>query len=187
MTLRDLLHKNRSAIVGRWQAYALAAYAPEAAKFFGKRRDRFANPVGHALRAGTEGIFARLLDGMDAEDVCGHLDQIVKMRAIQELSPSQAISFVFSLKSAIRDEIGRELLEPRLASELAEVDAQIDQVALFAFDIYTRCREKVVDLRINEIKRSAAAAMQRLGEGRDPVVEPSGPAEGGGHGRGGGQ
>ena len=44
----------------------------------------------------------------------------------------------------------------------------VDQIALFAFDIYTRCREKVAELRINEIKRGVSAVMARLGVDADP-------------------
>jgi hypothetical protein len=163
MTLRELLRKNRSAIVKSWREYALSDYKDDATRFFRSERDRFANPVGHAIRSGTDAIFDGILDDMSAEQVCAHLDDIIKARAIQDLSPSQAVSFVFGLKWAIRREIGGEVAEPGMAAELAQIDAQIDQIALFAFDIYTRCREKVAELRINEVKRSVAGVMERLG------------------------
>lgn len=163
MTIRELLRKNRSAIVERWQEYALADYQGDATAFFRSQRDRFANPVGHSLRSGTDALFNGLLDGMTAQEACAHLDGIIKARAIQDLSPSQAVSFVFGLKRAIRAEIGGEISGPLMAAELTEIDAQIDQIALFAFDIYTKCREKVAELRINEVKRNVAAVMERLG------------------------
>lgn len=162
------MQEKQSAIVGRWREYALAAYADEASAFLRNERNRFANPVGHVLRSGTEGIYKSLLSGMDAEEICGHLDAIIKVRAIQDLSPSQAVSFVFALKRAIREELGGEVARPDMAAELAGIDAQIDQIALFAFDIYTRCREKVSELRINEVKRSVAAVMEKLGVDADP-------------------
>ena len=176
MTLRDLLLKNRSAIVGRWQEYALAVYASDATAFFSRENNRFANPVGQALRAGTEAIFDSLLDEADPNEICSHLEQIVKMRAIQDLSPSEALEFVFELKRAIRQEVGAGISGVRMTAELAEMDARIDQVALFGFDIYTKCRDKVSELRINEIKRSVAAVMKRLGvEDADQPPEPTVP------------
>ena len=163
MTLRDLLLKNRSAIVGRWQRHALAVYASDASAFFSGEKDRFANPVGHGLRAGTEAIFDGLLNGAAPNEICAHLEEIVRVRAIQELAPSEALNFLFALKRAVRQEIGEEIAAKRLTAELTEMDAQIDQVALYGFDIYTKCRDKVSELRIKEIKRSVAAVMKRLG------------------------
>jgi hypothetical protein len=171
MTLRELLRKNRSAIIESWRDYALSDYQADATVFFRSQKDRFANPVGHALRSGTEAIFDGLLDEMSAEQVCACLDDIIKARAIQDLSPSQAVSFVFDLKRAIRKEIGGEIADPRTAAELAQIDAQIDQIALFAFDVYTRCREKVAELRINEVKRNVAGVMERLGVKMDPPAD----------------
>ena len=50
----------------------------------------------------------------------------------------------------------------RFSSEdigLADPDAL--QIALAAFDIYTRCREQVCQLRVNEVKRRVSWAMER--------------------------
>jgi hypothetical protein len=173
MTLRDLLHKNKKSIVERWQDYALSIYASDATRFFSSEDNRFANPVGYSLRAGTEAIYESLASGLDAEEICRHLEEIIKSRAIQDFSPSEAVAFIFSLKTAIRKELGDSLIEPCLAGEMIEFEARVDQVALFAFDIYCRCREKVSELRINEVKRSVAAVMKRIGVETEPI-EPNG-------------
>lgn len=186
MTLRDLLRINRQNIVEQWREYALSIYAPDASGFFNRERDRFANPVGHSLKTGTDGIYDGLSGGFDAEKICGHLENIIKARAIQDLSPSESVAFVFSLKSAIRKELGDRLTDSRLAGELTEVEAQIDQVALFAFDIYCRCRETVAELRINEVKRGVAAVMKRIGVDADTDAAAVKPI-GGESMRGGGQ
>jgi len=176
MTLRDLLRERQTAIVERWREYALAAYPDDSSRFFEREKDRFANPLGYELRAGTEGIFQCFLDGMEADGICRHLDGIIKARAIQDLSPSCALSFVFDLKRAIRDELADDIARLGLAGELAEVDSSVDQIALFAFDIYTRCRERVAELRINEVKRNVAFIMKKLGmtEGSDALEAAAG-------------
>ena len=169
-TMKSLLQEKKTAIVERWLGYALATYAPETSAFFGRGRDQFANPVGHALRTGTQAVFESLLDGIDAEEVCRHLEEIIKIRAIQDFSPSQAVSFVFLLKKAVREELGKETIDALLAAELEGFDGSVDQIALFAFDIYARCREQVHELRVNEVNRSVAAIMQRFNDsGPDPA------------------
>ena len=165
--LKNLLRKREAAIVKRWLDYAVATYAPEARTSFSRERDPFANPVGHSLRVGTQGVFQCLLDGVGPDEICRHLEGMIKIRAIQDFSPSEAVSFVFLLKKAVREELGATADEPRHAAELAELDADVDQIALFAFDIYTRCRERVYKLRVEEVKRRVSATMDRLNR-RDP-------------------
>jgi hypothetical protein len=165
MTLRSLLHDKKTTIVKRWLDSTFATYSGETASFLGGTRDRFSNPVGHALRTGTQGIYENLLEGLDPETVCRHLEEIIKIRAIQDLTPSRAVSFVFLLKEAVRAELGDEVLA--LAAELGRFESDVDQVALFAFDVYTRCREKLSELRINEIKRSVAGIMDRFRNGEE--------------------
>jgi hypothetical protein len=170
MQLKDLLRNKKTAIVERWMDYTLSSYAGDASDFLKREKNPFANPVGHALRLGTLGIFENLLEGMDAPTVCSCLKEIIKIRAIQDFSPAQAVSFVFLLKQAIRSELGGVDLDSRLSPQLEAFEKEIDQVALFAFDIYVQCREQVHELRINEVKRSVAALTKRLNSGHpDPV------------------
>jgi hypothetical protein len=162
MTISAILHEKQNSIIERWQHDALASYANDASKFFAREKNQFANPVGSALRDGTRAIFKNLIDGFDAELVCRNLNEIIKIRAIQDFSPSRAISFVFLLKQAIRVELAGIALDKQLARELDEIDATIDQIAMFAFDIYVKCREHLYELRVNEVKRSVAVLMKRF-------------------------
>jgi len=161
MTLKDLLHSRRAAIQKRWLEKTLETYAPDASAFFEGQKDQFANPVGQALRAGTQIMVDCLLDDMDAEKICSALDEIVKIRSIQDFTPAQAVSFVFSLRSVIREELKGELDAARLV-ELAQFEARIDQLALFAFDVYVKCRERLYEIRVSEVKRSVSGLMRRL-------------------------
>lgn len=172
MTLREHLAKNRDAIVKRWLADVLATYPGDSAAVFERQKDPFANPVGHSLRVGTQGIFEALLEDMDAEKIRHHLDEIIRIRAVQQFSASQAVSFVFGLKQAIRAELGKEVSDAQYSSELAEIDGRIDRIALAAFDIFVQCREQVYELRVNEVKRRVSWIVEKLNE-REPDLEPA--------------
>jgi hypothetical protein len=165
MTFSELARDNADAIVRKWLDHALATYADDAAAAFGRRRDRFENPVGHSLREGTREIFRAVLDGMDEERIRPHLLEIIRIRAIQQFSPSQAVGFVFLLKDAVRDVTGAPVRDPACASELAAFDSRVDRLALMAFDVYTRCRERFFELRVNELKRQIPWAVSRLNRG----------------------
>ncbi|MFH1755897.1 MAG: RsbRD N-terminal domain-containing protein [Candidatus Latescibacterota bacterium] len=163
--LRDLLQQNKDSIIERWLEDTLATYSKDMSSFLNREKDRFANPVGHALRTGTRAIFINLLDDkMDPDLICSHLNDIIKIRAIQDFPPARAVSFVFLLKKAVRAGLGNNATNPRLAPGLNEIDTKIDQIALFAFDIYTKCREQMHELRVNEVKRSVSALMDRFTE-----------------------
>ena len=159
---RDILKESQSAIVDRWLADTLATYQSGAAEFFQHTKDPFANPVGNALIKGMAGIFECLLAERPLESTRGNLDEIIKIRAVQDFSPSQALSFVFLLKNAVRVELGGKIDNPELLADLAEFESRIDQVALLAFEIYTNCREQVYNLRVDEVKRSVSAIMTRF-------------------------
>ena len=107
MTFSARTREKSAAIAQRWLAKALAAYPAESAAAFARQQDRFANPVGHALRLGTRAAVAALLEGQEPGEICSHLDEIVKIRAVQELQPSEAIRFVFLLKEALAQNCDR--------------------------------------------------------------------------------
>lgn len=166
--LIDLLRQKKEAIHERWLERTLATYRPDTAAFLRQQADPFANPVGHTLKHGTRAILDNLLDGMDPLLHSARLDDILKIRAIQDFTPSEAVSFVFMLKEAILDELAGELRDPRIATEILDFLARIDQLALEAFDIYVRSREKVYELRLGEIRRSARRSLGESGAGPEP-------------------
>jgi hypothetical protein len=168
MALANQLRERGSAIVDRWLRDTLATYSDDAAAAFKRNKDPFTNPVGHALRVGTRTAMEALCDGKDADEVCSCLDDVIKIRAVQELTPSQALSFVFLLKRAIRVELKGEKDEPSFSRDLAQLEERIDSVALRAFDAFLGYRARVYELRINEVKRSVGDWVERMNRRNSP-------------------
>jgi hypothetical protein len=162
MKLRDLLVENRSAIVKKWHDLILRTYPEESQGFF-RKKDQFTNPVGHAIYQGLPAIYEGLLEDGDGGEVCRVIDDIIRIRAVQDFSPSQAVSFLFALKSVIKEEIGGRLFENGLSEEWAALDAKIDRLALLGFDIYTQCRQKIFDIRVDQVKKRSARLLQMAG------------------------
>jgi hypothetical protein len=166
--LREHLRTRKEAVLERWLKDTLEAYAKDTSAFLKRRKDRFANPVGHALREGTRAILDNLLTGRAAERSRRALDDIIRIRAIQDFSPSLAVAFVLRLKRAIRAELGALTADPNVAAELTKLEEAVDGVALVAFDIYVESRERVYEIRVSEIKRQVAGLWGRL---RDDAPE----------------
>ena len=165
MTFGALLQKKKDGIVRRWFEAGLSAYAEEASTAFQRQQDPFANPVGNRLRTGTREIFEALLDGLDGAQIRGPLNEIIRIRAVQELPASRAVGFVFELKDAIRAELSGLTFDPRFAPDLARLDGQIDRIALAAFDIFVQCRERVCELRVKEVKRQVSWLVGKMNAG----------------------
>jgi hypothetical protein len=174
--MKNFLSDKRAVIVKRWIDHILDTYPAETANFLRQKDGRFANPVGHSVSEGVKGIFEDLLQGIDQDRVSVFLDNIIRIRAIQEFTPSQAISFIFFLKKIIRDELAKEIRENSLSDELALLENQIDSLGLLAFDIFMRCREKLYDIKANEMKNNTFRLLQKANLiCEKPEEEPDGP------------
>ncbi|MFG1690847.1 RsbRD N-terminal domain-containing protein [Gemmatimonadota bacterium] len=162
--LGKLLQERRDAIAGRWMECALEAYSEEASKLFEAQKNPFANPVGASLRTGITGILEALLDGGNQDALRQHLTEIIKVRAVQQFPASQAVGFVIRLKDVARTEMGEAAGDAELAPEWAELDRQIDEIALAAFDVFVECREQVFELRMSEVKRQVSWVIGKLND-----------------------
>jgi hypothetical protein len=161
--LEKVLSKNKAAIAKQWFHLAAQTYAVDTAKFLQSKTDPFANPVGSALMTGLDGILEHLIHATDPNTLHSHLDSIIRIRAVQDFSPSQATAFILSLKKVLRDYFAKELRDSRLAAEFIELESSIDQICLIAFDIYMQCREKVYQISANETRKRTFKAFERAG------------------------
>jgi len=107
-------------------------------------------------------LYGELLRGWEEEKVYPFLDPIIRMRAVQQLSPSQAISFIPSLKKIVSLELAKEIQRNHLVEELHEFAAEVDRLTLLSFDMYMSCREKVYEIKIQELKNSSEQVWQRI-------------------------
>lgn len=163
MDLKSLLLQKKTPIVKKWCDVALSTYPQESQKFLRKQKDRFANPVGRTIFEGIESIFDELVHEANSDKIALFLDNIIRVRAVQDFSPSQAVGFIFGLKRVIREELESEIPKEGITEELAAFDSRIDALALLCFDIYTQCRQKIFDIRVNEVKNQSSRLLKMAG------------------------
>jgi len=162
MNLKQRLMEKKPAILKRWFDAVADSYQRDTAGFLKKQKAQFTNPVGYTFAEGLEGLYDALLQGMMPDTVNSFLDSIIRIRAIQEFAPSEALVFIFQLKKAVRQELGSEVLKQQdVSGELESFDSAIDDLALFAFDIYLSCREKIYDLKANEARHMTFRLLQQ--------------------------
>ncbi|MBW2368381.1 MAG: RsbRD N-terminal domain-containing protein [Deltaproteobacteria bacterium] len=163
MQLESLLVQKKNVIMDEWFNLLVETYPAETGQFLKRQSDPFANPVGSTTRRGLDAVFDELMTGMDHKALSAALDPIIRIRAIQNFTPSQALAFVFLLKKAVRKKIQSAVDKHNLAGDLLSFESKIDQLALFGFDIYMGCREKIYQLMEKEVKNRALRAFEQEG------------------------
>ena len=99
---------------------------------------------------------------------------MLRLKALQDATPSRALAFIFVLKSVIREELAQELQDPASAAEMTELESRLDGLALLGFDAYMQRREKLCDVKVSEVKRKVSTLLRRLGMGDEYFEEQSG-------------
>ena len=163
MHLKKLLQQKKTDFVNQWFELVIETYPAETARFLKNQADQFANPVGNTTRKGLETIYSELHQEMNTEHIVAALVPIIRIRSVQDFTPSKAVGFVFALKQILRNVLEKEIQATGAESELRSLETNIDRVGLMAFDIYMRCREKIYEIRANETKNSTFNAFKRAG------------------------
>ena len=173
MSLQSLMRDRKAAIARRWLDRTLQTYPADTAAILRREKDQFANPVGHTLTAGTKALVETLLEGGAPDELRDHLTPVLKVRSVQDFTPGQAVSFIFLLKGAVREELADDLRSVEAAEQLEEFDRRVDRLCLLAFDVFSQSRERLHQIHVNDVKRRVSGVMRRLGiTVDDPEQEP---------------
>jgi hypothetical protein len=162
MAIEQHLLKHKKRLAGRWFDLLAASYPAETVRLLKKETNQFANPVGHTFFVAIGEIIDEFLGQNSPQALTSMLDKMIRIRAVQDFSPSSSLEFIFDLKT-----IAREILEEETAAgtvsgeELSGFDRKVDGLALLAFDVYARCRQDLFEVRMNELKNRTNRLLKR--------------------------
>jgi len=148
--LRTALEAKKKAILDVWIERTLNTYSSPG--FFKKAVDPFANPVGSNITAGLTQLYEALLGEAGPDVYAKPLDQVVRIRAVQDFTAAQAVAPFLELKWVIKQVLAGDQATKPLLGGLDQLDCEIDRIALAAFDVYCQCREQLYRNRIAELK-----------------------------------
>ena len=143
------------AIAEEWLQRMLRTYPPETARFLAGEPDGFRNPLGRTLQRSIEILLDELLHGGNRERQTAALDSLMQVRAVENFE------FLFQLKDILRVRLPGPHLEA--------LYTEIDQLALAAFDLYLKYRERICEARTNEARRRIFVLERRL-QPREPAL-----------------
>lgn len=154
------LTSRRERIAAAWVKRMLATLPNAGEGLIATSKDPMKNPMGVTFRSGADRVTEALFMGASREELEHRIDDLIHLRAVQGLLPSQALAFIPELKDVIRDEVG-DLVFP--GNEHRELDQAIDELLYLSFDIYVRCREQIYELRARSMRDRSYKLMERAG------------------------
>ena len=100
--LKKILQAHEEDLLNGWFEKMLDSYPKESRKYFKKVNSEFTNPVGANLHNSLKELLHTLIsDAPNAEAVNENVNLILRIKAVQEVLPSQAVSFVPALKQVV--------------------------------------------------------------------------------------
>lgn len=164
MKLGSFLASKESKIIQDWFELAISDYPMETAIFLKEEKDPFANPIGFGMKGILTGLFREILQPKASDNVNNLLNELLKVRAVQDFPPSKAVGFILYLKQVLRMYVDLEFIKGICEEELRELENRIELLTFLAFDIYVECREKLYQIRIAELKNSIPRVFRELNE-----------------------
>ena len=153
---KEVLRAHERELLAGWFEQMMQSYPVEARKYFKKINSDFTNPVGANLYHSLEKLLHTLLsDAPDADAVNESVYMILRIKAVQEVLPSQAVSFVPALKQVVEQVCGKALKEAGVSfQEWLDFYSDLDTVALYAVDNYSESRELIYKMRLDQIRQT---------------------------------
>jgi hypothetical protein len=161
MTFINILEQHKQKIIDQWFDRIVNTYPKDTSRFLQKEQDPFANPVGNVTLNSIEELFNQLLrEKTDPQFLKDHIDPILRIRAIQNFYASDAVGFILDLKPIVRKMMRDQKITLELNDYVA-FEMRVDQLVLYAFDIFMSCKEKIYDLKANEVRNQSFEALER--------------------------
>ncbi|CAM2058400.1 RsbRD_N domain-containing protein [Desulfovibrionales bacterium] len=166
MSLMELLREQNDVIVQRWTDAIFKTYPLETVGFMRKQQDKFCNPVAYrtilAVKQIVNELVADVADDKPNETTQPYnslvginmaIDDLIRIRAVQNFTPAGAVGVFFLLKSILRELLDKTSTLEVLVQDFLQFETKIDSLVLLAFNCFTHCREELATMRIEEIKR----------------------------------
>lgn len=165
MNITEMCLARRDAVLPRWVEGFFAAYPLESTGFLRTSSDPFANPVGKVTHEAVAVLYDAVAGAdLAPETVRGALESLMRLRGVQDMAPSRAVGPLHRIKSLLRSELLPAWLEEGVSADRLEtyfaLEDRVDSLVLMALDLYAGAREKVFNIRVEEVKRSQSQVVR---------------------------
>lgn len=157
MKVIDVFRAHKAEIVAQWTESVFSTYPFATTGFLRTKEDPFGNPVAHMTREAAGALYDAVIgESVTVEGTRAALDRFVKLRAVQQFTPSQGLGVFCLMKPIMRKVVLPELEARKKLADYLDVESRIDSLTLLAFDMYMKDREILAESRITEIRNQHA-------------------------------
>lgn len=154
-SLRKAFEKHHKDLLEAWFQQVIHSYPPESVKYFERYKETFNNPIGSNIYNSLNNILLEFEGEGRYEYFYQEMQMIMRIRAVQDMTPSKAVAFTMAFKDVVKKELASEIARGEISSpELEDFFEELDALALMGFDIYTESRELIFKMRIDQIKET---------------------------------
>jgi hypothetical protein len=150
--------EQRQAVLEAWLDRLITSYPERTARFLASKHDQFANPVGADMRKVLSALTDAFFSGVEPGELDAVLHPLIRVRAVQEMSPGAAVAFVLHLRDVVREQFHGQLGH----DEIRAVNAWVEALLLVAFGVYVACRDQMHDIRVKAIRKQSITVIERL-------------------------
>ncbi len=179
MKLRQLLLESRDTIVSEWTEAIFRTYPIDTVGFMRRQHDQFANPIGYRTRLAAAAMVDGLLGvetAVKGEDgqafgLNEALNDLIRIRAVQDFTPAGAAGFFVLLKKIVRKLAENALTDVAVVKDLLAFEDKLDALTLLALNIYMERHKQIFEMRVKEVKNSQAWLLKRAKMICEPTAE----------------
>ncbi len=154
MNTLELFRQKKKAVVSAWVESVFNAYPLDTKGFLRTKNDDFCNPVGEITNTMGNYLFDAAAGEHILEDrLRNALVRFVKLRSVQDFTPSQGLGVIFSFKQIFRNTFLEDCQQKGGIAAYLEAESRIDTLCLMALDLYVESRETIAQQRITEIRK----------------------------------
>lgn len=135
----------------------------ESSAYLSREVDQFTNPFGYHVEECFKGILEAITGEFDWQVLDPYLEKLAQIRAVQEGVPSKAVKFFVDLKGIIRENFGDDILKKFGLEAFLRLEDRINALLIRYVDFYQRYRERLFEIRLDEIKRNNFLLLKRAG------------------------
>ncbi|MDR1659234.1 MAG: RsbRD N-terminal domain-containing protein [Desulfovibrio sp.] len=167
MNLLECFRNYKEEMLRLWAEAVYAASPFDAKGLLRTVTDPFGNPGADMIREAAGALYGAVAgEETTVADVKAALERFVKLRAVQQGAPSQALGIFYLLKPIMRGLLLPHCTAPEDVNAYLAAESRLDSLALLAFDMYMAARETLAESRVEEIRSQHAQLTRWARENR---------------------
>jgi hypothetical protein len=153
----------RTKIIDEWYDIMVSSLFNGETNYILHEKDHFINPSGIILREALSDIFAFFFEKVNIDDISVSLEKFIKLLAVNKNGVENVLGTFFTLRDKIIENWRSLSFSNNVNEELSTIQSYFDKLILRVFTFYLTAREKIYEIRVNEIKRLTFSLLRNKG------------------------